>query len=184
MGPRPVLKPCAVCGTRLTLNRLTYCSKACSNTSRAIPEAERFWNSVDKSGACWLWTAAIGHGGYGSFARGDRSQITAHRMSWILTHGRNPPDQVLHRCDVPACVRPDHLWSGSHRDNHADKANKGRTPYGENNSQHKLTAEQVEAIRSRYAAGGISQQALADHYGLSQPSVSALLRRETWARVP
>lgn len=185
MAPRPVEKSCKQCGSRLKLSRLQFCSKACSNRARAIPERERFWVFVDKSSDCWLWTGAKDRNGYGAFARSSRVQVGAHRAVWELTYGKIPDGvQVLHRCDVPACVKPAHLWLGTHRDNHEDKRIKGRAPQGQRHGLHRVTAVQVQDIRSRYATGEISQQKLADLYGLSQPSVSAILRRATWARVP
>lgn len=87
----------------------------------------RFWAKVDKSGECWIWTAGRDRDGYGC-AHFSRKPIRAHRASWILTNGSIPDDKpcVLHRCDNPPCVRPDHLWVGTTDDNNKDMAAKGR----------------------------------------------------------
>lgn len=88
----------------------------------------RFWRHVDKSGDCWVWTArrAKGSKGYGLTTIG-RVTVKAHRLSWQLANGPIPSGlHVCHRCDNPPCVRPDHLFLGTHQDNMADKVRKGR----------------------------------------------------------
>lgn len=93
------------------------------------PIAERFWEKVRKSSGCWEWTAYRNALGYGAIAYGKpRRPVLAHRVAWELTHGAAPsPDvEVCHRCDNPSCVRPDHLFLGSHRDNMLDMIAKGR----------------------------------------------------------
>lgn len=81
---------------------------------------------------CWLWAGAQSSDGYGYLYppgqdRGERRAIRAHRWS-VLTSGRALPDDavVLHRCDTPLCVNPDHLTVGTHADNVADMIAKGR----------------------------------------------------------
>lgn len=98
---------------------------------------------------CWIWTA--GHtAGYGSF-RKDRKHIYAHRAMWELWYGPIPVGMfVLHRCDNPPCVRPDHLFLGTQKDNLADCATKGRV---DRDKGRKLTDAQVRAYRERYASG-------------------------------
>jgi hypothetical protein len=90
--------------------------------------ADRFWSKVRKSDGCWLWGASIKTTGYGQFFRGPRIE-KAHRVSYELTHGPIPEGlYVLHRCDVRACVRPDHLFLGTISDNSRDMIYKGRHP--------------------------------------------------------
>jgi hypothetical protein len=91
---------------------------------------------------------------------------------------------VLHRCDVPACVNPDHLFLGTHDDNMADKAAKGRVvvPAGERNHLSKLTAAQVLAIREACGSGE-SQTSVASRFGLNQTHVSRIVRGTAWAAI-
>lgn len=89
--------------------------------------AERFWEKVVKSEGCWEWSGARSkHGRYGIINVGGRS-TKAHRVSWELNRGPIPPGaKVLHHCDNPPCVRPDHLFIGTQADNLADGRRKGR----------------------------------------------------------
>ena len=94
------------------------------------PTEERFWSKVDTSGECWIWTACKNNSGYGQFSLKGRPQL-AHRISWMFANGDIPPGLcVLHRCDTPACVRPDHLFLGNHADNMRDRNEKGRQSKG------------------------------------------------------
>lgn len=86
----------------------------------------RFWSKVDKTSGCWVWTASRSGNGYGQF-RLDGHNRPAHRLAWELTHGAIPEGAfVLHECDNPPCVRPDHLFLGDQSLNMADMAGKGR----------------------------------------------------------
>lgn len=81
-----------------------------------------FWDShkVDNSTGCWIWTGKSYPTGYGKFhLLGERY---AHRISYLLTYGKIPPKmEVLHRCDNPPCINPDHLKLGTHQDNIDDR---------------------------------------------------------------
>jgi len=110
-------------------------------------EPEDFWKHVDKSGECWLWLGGKSGCGYGSLTYQGKV-YRAHRLAWILTNGTIPlqeyphsrePYLVLHRCDNPICVRPDHLFLGSDRDNVHDKLKKkrGHDQSGEKNPNWK-----------------------------------------------
>jgi hypothetical protein len=86
----------------------------------------RFWAKVSKGDGCWIWTGSRNPKGYGRLNTGNRVRL-AHAISWELSHGAVPDGLwVLHRCDNPPCVRPDHLWLGTAADNTADMVAKGR----------------------------------------------------------
>ncbi len=142
----------------------------------------RFWAKVAVGAAedCWPWQAKRNRDGYGQFGvprpghRHMRS-VLAHRQAWELAHGPIPEGLcVLHRCDNPACVNPAHLFLGTQRDNVADCAAKGRRAI---NRTGKLTDCQRAAIVRIYRAGMATQGQLGRLYGVSQPAVSALVRR-------
>lgn len=104
--------------------------------------------------------------------RGD-GIVKAHRLSFELHYG--PFDQeldVLHRCDNPLCVRPEHLFLGTAATNTADMIAKRRMAVNERLPQTRLTAEQVQDIREEYARGGVTQAALAKRYGVDQGHIS------------
>jgi hypothetical protein len=146
------------------------------------PLKDRFdekWIPEPFSG-CWLWTAAWNPQGYGQFTMPKRPQL-AHRMAWTFYKGEIPTGvHVLHKCDTPACVNPDHLFLGSHQDNMTDAYRKGRVAIGQKVGGCKLTAEQVIAIRGderRYGKIG-------EAYGISVPHVSEIKRRLSWKHIP
>jgi hypothetical protein len=95
-------------------------------TCQGVPE-KRFWRFVKKMRAsCWLWAGGRQAQGYGAFGNGERV-VYAHRFSWQLHNGPIPKGlNVLHRCDVPPCVNPKHLFIGTHADNMRDKIKKSR----------------------------------------------------------
>lgn len=140
---------------------------------------ERFddkWTPEPNSG-CWLWTACGDKDGYG-FLRVANKNVKAHRLSYELHKGPIPPDlMVLHKCDTPACVNPDHLYLGNNSANQIDAARRGR------NASQKLTVDAVVGLRRRWQAGGVTQAALCAEYGLSTGQMSLMLRGRKWAHV-
>jgi hypothetical protein len=128
---------------------------------------DRFWSKVDRTGECWVWTGYKDPTGYGKLHRSGKS-CYAHRVSFELANGPVPPGcYVCHRCDNRGCVRPTHLFAGSPTDNAEDRDHKGRGLHGRPKPK-KLSAEQVENMRKRYAAGGVSTLRLASEYGISK----------------
>ena len=112
--------------------------------------ADKFWSLVVKTEDCWLWCAGRFGPGYGSFYVPGSHRYLAHRAAWELTNGPIPPGVwVLHRCDNPSCVRPDHLWLGVHRDNMRDMVRKGRHWGGRNNGRWKEWQAAISRIRCR-----------------------------------
>lgn len=89
----------------------------------------RFWSKVDRKelNSCWNWLAGKDSDGYGVFYdyTVDNNK-RAHRVAWKLVNKTEPQDLLLHRCDNPSCVNPNHLFEGSHTDNMRDKSKKGR----------------------------------------------------------
>lgn len=150
-----------------------------------------FWARVHKTDGCWLWSGLKEKFGYGVV--GCRRLISArrthtHRLAWELTYGPIPDGLcVLHRCDVPACCRPSHLFLGTRAENMADKTSKGRTPHGEGSALAKLSAYDVEYIRANYGFRGQngkkSAVQMAKELGVTDSTVRDIVKRKLWAHV-
>lgn len=142
----------------------------------------RFWSLVVPDGTCLTYTGKTTKKGYARIKVGGRMTY-AHRLAYELVNGPIPGGlDVLHRCDNPPCVNYGHLYAGTNSDNIKDRMARGRSAHitGASHPSSKLTAEQVLAIRTRYAAGGISQPALGREYDISQSHVGRLIHRQSW----
>lgn len=132
---------------------------------------------------CVEWAGYRDRAGYGKEGhRTGRSQRFAHRAAWEDANGVIPDGlHVLHRCDNPGCVNVDHLWLGTHADNMADKAAKGRAPRlrGESSGTAKLTNEQVAAIRLMRERGSLLRE-ISAAFGVHVATISRIARKETW----
>jgi hypothetical protein len=143
--------------------------------------AERFWAKVQKSDGCWLWQASVRWDGYGQFRLSTHVLEKAHRVAWLLVRGPIPDGKaVCHRCDDPACVRPDHLFLGTQAENIADMVAKGRGARGAMLPVSRLNPEAVRSIRERYAMGGVEYQDLARLFGVSRRTIGDAVQRRTW----
>jgi len=150
------------------------------------PPEVRFWRHVRKGDGCWEWTSSFFDKGYGQFkAVTGRPPVRAHRFSWELHNGPIPDGlKVLHRCDNPPCVRPEHLFIGTEGDNTADMIAKGRqgahvgsASHAFKTSRRKLTDEDIAAIRLRQ---GETARAIARDYGVSHTTIVRLLNGTSW----
>lgn len=180
-------------------------------TQRVI---DRFWANVEKSNECWEWSGGIyGSNGYGRMWDGERA-VGAHRVSYTIHHGPIAGGLfVLHHCDNPRCVRPEHLYTGTNQDNINDRSRRGRGCVGDAHwSRKDPERARASALRASKAAqergvgrgthnvrarldeakvrkirelyaDGFSQGAIAAHIGVAQNTISAVLLRKTWAHV-
>lgn len=148
------------------------------------PQAiERFWNRVRIGDGCWPWTASKFPNGYGQTSLGAYKERYAHRVSWMIENGPIPPKMlIMHKCDNPVCVRPDHLMAGSCRDNSVDMFNKGRgnRAIGERQWLSKLKEYQVLEICARLIAGEKCQP-IASSYGVTSGTIAAIQRGVSWS---
>lgn len=148
-----------------------------SKFASKVTTDENFWARVDKSGDCWLWTGHRDENGYGRVGYQCRPSIGAHRVAWALTHGGEiPTEWVLHRCDNPPCVKPDHMFLGDATDNNQDRQAKGRTKgwagrKGAAHHAYKVTPELADRMRTMRAEG-MTQQSISDLTGISRGQVA------------
>lgn len=141
----------------------------------------RFWRRVLKStqsGGCWEWVGALtAKNGYGVFHPPQPSKpVRAHVFSWTQTFGSVPSGYfVCHKCDNRTCVRPDHLFIGTHLDNMRDMATKGRSKV----RKVHLSFEDKLTMVEEYGQGGVTHPELAARYGVSIHTVGRTLRGES-----
>jgi hypothetical protein len=146
---------------------------------------ERFLNKVEKTDSCWLWKGKRlsdrrynGAFRYGVFWIGDREH-RAHRVSYELHYGPIPESmEVLHRCDNPPCVNPDHLFLGTQKENGADMAKKRRSTIGIKNPMAKVTEDTVRAIRR--LPSNLFDREIALMFHLSREQVGNIRRFRSW----
>lgn len=162
----------------------------------ATHPSERFWSKVDKRGPdeCWEWTGAL-MGGYGFLHAGALYEqgtrwVKAHRLSWEIHSGQLVPDgrSVLHHCDNPPCVNPAHLYVGTRADNARDRSDRRRgrehRQRGEQNLNAKLKEADVRAIIVELQRlPRRSQSSIAEQFGVKQPLISRIMRRQNWAHL-
>jgi hypothetical protein len=158
---------------------------------------------------CWVWEGPRWKAGYGRIGRSGY----AHRFAYAKHKGPIPEGMVVrHRCDNPPCWNPEHLVLGTHAENMADMARRGRAcsgarkseimkrvaargdnhafrrrpelcARGERSGHAKLTKDAVREIRAKYAAGGTSHARLAAEYGVAAGTIQDVLERRTWRHV-
>lgn len=150
--------------------------------------AERFWSKVERSDeGCWLWQAGTLKFGYGMFSMPghDGRPVLAHRIAYMLTYGEIPEGlNVLHRCDVPPCVRPDHLFLGTQGDNVRDMYAKGRGGErglaGERHHAAILTEAGVRTIRAESPQTIADMERLGLRLGVSRHTIQNVVNGRTW----
>ena len=138
-----------------------------------------------EEGKCWTWNRTTNGAGYGTLTVASQSRY-AHRLAYELAKGAIPKGlHVMHSCDNPACINPDHLEVGTRSKNMADCHARGRSRIpkpilrGEQNGAAKLTSSQVDDIKRR-VANGETQQSIAETFGVSQTLISAIKRGRLW----
>lgn len=151
------------------------------------PLEERFWRNVEKTDGCWFWKGTKARNAYGIIQTGGKGakSVTVHRLSYMMHHGEIPDDHVImHSCDNPSCVNPDHLSAGTYQENALDAIQKGRharmAPVGSKNGKAVLDDDKVRYIR---ASVGVSHVKLAKELGVSVSCVKGVRSGRTWGHI-
>lgn len=134
---------------------------------------------------CWYWTGSVRgwQRKYGSF-KFNGIMKAAHRVSYIIYIGNIPLDMhVLHSCDNPKCVNPNHLFIGTHQDNMDDRKAKNREAItrGESNGRALLSEKQVLMIR--YARRVIRHKDVAKIFKVSLPTIEKIFQKKLWKHI-
>ena len=148
--------------------------------------AKSFWGRINKNGPvhpalgtrCWLWLGAVDRKGYGQVEI-EGSKQKAHRHAFFLKHGYYPQPCGLHKCDMPSCCNPDHVFEGTTGANNKDRTAKGRSARGSKHGSAKLNTKQAKEIRVR-SAKGISQRTLAVAFDVSQAVIRDIVAGRIW----
>lgn len=157
-------------------------------------DIKRFWKMVDKrtKDECWEWIGGHNHGGYGNFKyypdindRKKRHTIVAHRFSYIIANGEFSRDLlILHKCDNPGCVNPNHLFIGTQFDNMNDMRSKGRewSNIGTKNGRAKLDEDKVREIKLMVKEGKTDVE-LSHKYNVAPVTIWQIRKGNNWAYV-
>ncbi len=205
---------CLHCGKEfLSPNRRPrkYCCRTCYLQAHANPDP--FFPNIEEVDGHWAWTGRRDKDGYGLISN-LTTKRRAHRYSWVLHYGPIPEGMnVLHKCDRPWCVNPEHLFLGTTLDNNRDCHAKGRAPVGDNHpsrkhperlargersgqrthpertargerqGQAKLTDDKVRQIRVLLTEGKMSVCAIARTFEVSQATIYFIREGRSWKHV-
>lgn len=177
---------CRVCRSRIltplfSLGERRFCT---------FKHLVKFWNKVNWNGPkhtvlnsqCWEWTGWTNPDGYGRiYVCGGAVQ--AHRFSWLISKGPTGDLCVLHKCDNPTCVNPEHLFLGDRVDNNKDREAKGRGARmkGKDHPRAKLTESNVREIRQRFETDGAKR--LSIEFGVTSVMIRYIVKRILWSHI-
>ncbi len=171
------------CG-KLYLARQNQRKTSCGCKKRspaATGPLDRFVSRIAFSDKCWIWTGQTHWQGYGLFVVGGQ-RVRAHRFSYELHHGPTTLF-VCHTCDTPACVRPEHLFAGTHQSNMTDMVRKGRRRTGPGSGNRKLSEADIPVILYCSRRGSTNRD-IAAQYGVTQATIWHIVKGRTWQHVP
>lgn len=169
----------------------------------AASDITRFWSFVERRGPddCWPWKGSKFTGGYGQMKIGPRN-VRVHRVAYFIQHGADPLDKpILHSCDFPPCCNGAHLRADTYQANIVECVAKGRAnpahgerhgsrtkpeqwARGERVGSSKLTSDDISEIRRLYSTGALTQQRIADQFGVARETVGVIVRGERWKHLP
>jgi len=171
-------KKCIHCGTEFLADGRSsaqFCSEDCS-FSHKIP-------TTSTAQGCLEWLGTIRPDGYGRFAYKEL-QTLPHIYAYEREFGKQPKGTVIrHKCDNRKCVNPDHLLSGTHADNVADKVSRNRQCFGDGHSNAKLTSQEVREICDLIRNKRFMQIEIAKIYGVCKHTIYLIKKGAMWGHV-
>lgn len=187
-GKRQSFRPQSICGLGIMGTERKRDPMA-KNKEASTSLVARFFSHVKKTKTCWFWTGRClkaapgrGDGGYGHFHIPGENNMLAHRFSYAHTYGFLPRDRfVLHKCDNPACVRPSHLYLGTHHENMRDMVKRGRSVhrFGSANPRAKLNEQKVRQIKA-LLEDGFKQREIATRFGVTTSMIGHIKNGRHW----
>lgn len=147
-----------------------------------------FWAKVSVTANtenCWEWQGVLTNRGYGQTTKiiAGEKFVGAHRIAYRLYYGISPKNLcVLHECDNPKCVNPNHLFLGTKAENSADMVRKGRANKGENVHGSKLTGEKVMEIRRRLR-NGERGSSLSREFRVGSSAMFKIHHNQSWKHI-
>lgn len=190
-------------------------SKAAPIPNITEDKINNFWSKVSKTediNDCWEWEGAKDNNGYGRIFLFGKL-FSCHRVAHYISNSINLTDiQVLHKCDNPKCVNPNHLFLGTAKDNMIDreKKNRGNHPSGDihwtktnpeflakgkKSGRHtckesyplsfnaKLNEEKVLEIRRLYRTGIYNCEKISEQFKVTSALISLIVRGKIWTHV-
>lgn len=142
----------------------------------------RIWDKLanrfipEPNTGCYLWLGPYDKDGYGKISTDDGRYLRAHRYAYELKNGAPPQNLACHSCDNPTCVNPDHIFDGTHKENHGDRGRKNRQAKGERCGQAKLTSEQVLFLRENRPG----EKYAFSTFGIARSQYYRILRGASW----
>lgn len=194
-GRRGVRRICQQCQHEFAADRYwvragqaKFCGEHCYHEhQRHLSVEDNFWQNIQKTDTCWLWTGTIDRNGYGILhsRKLDGSKM-AHRFSYELRYGPIPDGlYVCHNCpiqDTRNCCNPEHLFLGDQAANIADAVQKGRMRHGTQHHSSKLDSDRIELIFELYEAGD-SHRTIAKKLGVTHMTIGRVLRNQSWQHI-
>ena len=139
-------------------------------------------NIIKTERGCWIWKKYKNKEGYGAM-RINGNILKTHKASYQVFNGEIGEGLIVcHKCDVPPCINPDHLFLGTNRDNKYDSINKKRHNAGSNHGKTKLTEEDIIKMR-RYSKLGFKNVTLARRFKLSPWTISEIITHKLWVHI-
>ena len=152
-------------------------------TGRKSNTLEQFYERINKTETCWLWTGTVANNGRGVFKINNKLK-QAHRISYEVHFGEIPQGLlVCHKCDNGLCVNPEHLFLGTQQDNINDCVNKNRNAKGSKNWNTKLNEEKVKMIRTADFSERGSKAKISRELGISQTALNYVISGKNWGHI-
>jgi len=177
------IKKCLGCNKILSNRDNAIRCRPCNDIYNRTPFEKRFFEKVKKTDKCWIWTGSKLHG-YGQiYNRITNRPEGAHRVSWEIHNGLIKKGlHILHRCDNPPCVNPEHLFIGTNAENVADAIKKGRNAKGSQCTRAKLNEKIVTEMKKMFKNGSTYKE-VTNKFGFNHHTVYSAIKGITWRHV-